>query len=107
MISIVEEPVIAFFTSVNQAIEVVVMAREILLAARFFAVARLYYISLAPGFQKRFEPRINQCNLILSKGSINQRTVTVERQDFELWCCSFFASGEKGLIAALIVNSRD
>ena len=56
MISIVEEPVIAFFTSVNQAIEVVVPAGEILLAVRFFAVARLYDISLAPGFQERFEP---------------------------------------------------
>ena len=67
MISIVEEPVIAFFTSVNQAIEVVVPSREILLAVRFFAVARLYDISIALGFQEGFEPVVNQCNFILSK----------------------------------------
>ncbi|MAB55192.1 MAG: hypothetical protein CMN93_04780 [Synechococcus sp. CPC35] len=71
MISIVEEPVIAFFTSVNQPIEVLVTAREILFTVRFFAVARLYDISLAPGIQERFEPCINQCNFILPKGSIN------------------------------------
>ena len=59
MISIVEEPVIAFFTSVNQAIEVVVPPREILLAVRFFAVARLYDISLALGFQEGFESGVN------------------------------------------------
>ena len=67
MISIVEEPVIAFFTSVNQAIEVVVTPKEILLAVRFFAVTRLYDISLVPGFQEGFEPVFNQCNSVLSK----------------------------------------
>ena len=59
MFSIIEEPVVAFFTTVNQAIEVLVPSKEILLAVRFFAVARLYDISLALGFQEGFEPGVN------------------------------------------------
>ena len=78
MLSIVEEPVVAILAPVNQAIEVLVPAREILLAARFSAVVGLYDIALASSFQKGFEPRVDQCNFILSKGSINERTVVIK-----------------------------
>ena len=78
MISIVEEPVIAFCTSVYQAVAVVVPPSEILLAICFFAVARLYDISLASGLQEGFEPCVNQCSFILSKRSINQGAVAAK-----------------------------
>ena len=67
MISIVEEPVIAFSAPVNQAIEIIVLERGILLAIRFSVVARLYDISFASGFQEGFEPAVDQCDFVFLK----------------------------------------
>ena len=78
MIPTVEEPVAAFFRSINQAIEDVVPARKSLLAVRFCIVARLYDISLAPGFKERPEPGVDECRFIPSKRPINKQAIVVE-----------------------------